>query len=165
MFDNTTEDFIQPDDAALTARGRALIMIGRDGIAGGDQQALEAYFHPTFRFHGPGGGEVTREDLWAFFAGYRSALEDFTVERRAVIDQGGEYMSARTSFSGVFTRPLELAPMGTLQPTGEPFDFDVINIFRVDAEDRLVEEWALYDTLLVMAKLGVDVGSAAGSGS
>lgn len=165
MYDNTTGDYIQLDDESLSDRGRELIKIGREGIVGGDQEALENYFHPDFRFHGPGGIPVGREDLWAFFANYRSALEDFEVERRAIIDNGGDFVSARTHFSGIFAHPLELPPLGTLQPTGEPFDFDVINIFRLDADGRLMEEWALYDTLSVMAKLGVDVGAAAATAS
>jgi predicted ester cyclase len=159
--DNTTGDDLQVDDPGLTRRARELVRIGQDGIAKENTAALEAFFHPDFRFHGPGGAELNREQLWAYFASARRAFDDFSVERQAVVDDGGTHLSSRTRFAGVFARTFDGTALGPLKPTGQRFSYDLINIFRYHEDGRLVEEWVQYDRLAQLAQLGVDVGDAA----
>ena len=54
-FGRTDENGLSADDESLPRRARDLIRIGNIGIAREDQAALDAFFHPKFRFHGPGG--------------------------------------------------------------------------------------------------------------
>lgn len=160
----TSEDadtHLRLDDPGLTDRGRALIRIGHDGIATENPAALEAYFHPDFRFHGPGGAELNREQLWAYFASIRRAMDGLTVERQAIIDDGGPYVTSRTRFDGVFTDVFDSTPVGSVQPTGQPFGYSATNIFRFHEDGRLIEEWVQYDRLDQLAQLGVEVGDAA----
>ncbi|WP_199444352.1 ester cyclase [Umezawaea beigongshangensis] len=158
---SSTDDDLRVDDPGLTERARALIRVGQDGIARENAAALDAFFHPDFRFHGPGGAELNREQLWAYFASARRAFDDFSVERQAIIDDGGPHLSSRTRFAGVFARTFDGTALGPLEPTGQPFSYDLINIFRYHEDGRLLEEWVQYDQLGQLAQLGVDVGDAA----
>jgi predicted ester cyclase len=104
-------------------------LIKRAGIAKEIKAALAAFFHPQFRFDGPS-GELTREQLWNYFAACREAFDDFTVTRQAVITDGADHLATRTRFAGVFVRTFSGLPEGPLQPNGKRFEYRVINFFR-----------------------------------
>lgn len=152
-FGRTDEGNLNADDASLPQRARDLIRIGMDGIARENAGAMAAFFHPEFRFHGPGGAESNREQLWAYFAACRAAFDDFTVTRQALVSDGGDHMATRTRFAGIFARPLTASPVGTLQPNGKRFGYNLVNIFRYAADGRLAEEWVQYDMLDFLAQL------------
>lgn len=152
-FGRTDEGNLSADDASLPQRARDLIRIGTDGIARENAAAMAAFFHPQFRFHGPGGADFSREQLWAYFAACRAAFDDFTVTRQAIVSDGGDYMAARTRFAGLFARPFAASPAGTLQPNGRRFEYDLVNIFRYAADGRLAEEWAQYDVRKFLSQL------------
>ena len=145
-FGRTREDNLRADDTSLPPRARALIRIGEDGIARENRAAMAAFFHPQFRFHGPVGAELDRDQLWAYFASCRAAFDDFTVTRQALVSDGGDYMAARTRFAGLFVRSFIGAPEGTIEPNGKRFEYRIVNIFRYAPDGRLAEEWAQYDT-------------------
>ena len=146
---------LSADDPKLSQRARELIRIGENGIAKENPQALEAFFHPDFRFHGTDGSTITREQLWAAFAGYRAAFDDFKVTRQQIFSDGGAHVAARTTFSGIFARPLTLPPIGRIEPHGKPVSWTINNVFRYAPDGRLIEEWAQYDSRLVFERLGV----------
>lgn len=148
----TDENGLSADDLSLPRRVRELIRIGNDGIAKKNDAALAAFFHPQFRFHGPS-GELTREQLWDYFAACRAAFDDFTVTRQAVISDGADYLATRTRFAGVFSRTFTGLPEGPLQPNGKRFEYRLINIFRYAPNGLLVEEWVQYDTRAFLAQL------------
>lgn len=155
MVETTTEENLSADDPGLDARARALVRIGEVGIAKEDQAAMEAFFAPDFRFHGPDGGTISRDALWDYFAACRAAFDDFRVTRQAIFSDGGAYVAARTTFSGIFARRFEASPIGPLEPTGKPMHYRINNVFRYDADGRLAEEWAQYDSRLFLESLGV----------
>ncbi|NUB44997.1 ester cyclase [Fertoebacter nigrum] len=157
MSDTITERSLRADDPGLPARVRALIWIGEIGIARENNAAMEQFFHPDFRFHGPEEPALTREHLWGYFAACRAAFDDFAVTRQQILSDGGDYLAARSTFSGVFVRPFTASPIGTLQPTGGPVTYRINNVFRYGPDGTLVEEWAQYDSLVVLKQLGVDV--------
>lgn len=152
---NSTDDDLSADDTSLDARARALIRIGQDGIARENQAAAEAFFAPDFRFHGPDGEATTREELFVYFAACRRAFDDFQVTRQAIFSDGGAFVGARSTFSGVFTRRFDASPIGPLEPTGNRMMYRVNNVFRYNNEGRLAEEWAQYDSRLLLESLGV----------
>jgi predicted ester cyclase len=152
-FGRTDELDLSADDPSLSERARALIRIGNVGIAKEDHAAVSAFFHPDFQFHGPGGAELDREQLWAFFATYRAALDDFTVTRQALVSDGGDYVASRTRFAGVFTRTFTGDAGGPIEPNGKPFEFRVVNIFRYAPNGQLAEEWVQYDVQAVLDQL------------
>lgn len=155
MFDDSTEENLSADDPALDGRARALIRIGEVGIAREDQAAMEDFFSPAFRFHGPDGEPIGREDLWAYFAACRRAFDDFRVTRQAIFSDGGAFVAARTTFSGVFARRFDASPLGPLEPTGGNVVYRINNVFRYDGDGRLAEEWAQYDSRLLLESLGI----------
>ena len=106
---------------------------------------MSALFHPDYQFHGPGGAELDREGLWAYFATCRAAFDEFTVTRQALVSDGGDYMASRTRFAGVFARPFDGAAGGPIQPNGQSIEYRVVNIFRYAANGQLAEEWVQYD--------------------
>jgi predicted ester cyclase len=142
-------------DPTLSERARALIRIGEEGIAKENPEALENFFHPDFRFHGTDGGTINREQLWEAFAGYRAAFDDFKVTRQQIFSDGGTLVAARTTFSGFFIRPLTFAPFGRIEPHGKRVAWSINNVFRYAPDGRLIEEWAQYDSRLVLERLGI----------
>ena len=154
-FDGSAEKNLRADDPTLTPRARGLIRIGETAIAREDPQALAAFFHPEFRFHGPDGMVLTKEVLWEYFAACRAAFDDFAVTRQQIFSDGGAYVAARTTFSGVFARPFTASPVGTLQPHGKRFFYKIHNVFRYAPDGKLIEEWAQSDSRLFLERLGV----------
>jgi predicted ester cyclase len=152
-FALTDEDHIGADDRRLPARARKLIRVGGIGIAREDPAALAAFFHPEFRFHGPRGAELDREQLWGYFAACRAAFDDFTVTRQTLVSDGGEYIAARTRFAGTFVRPFTGAPEGRIEPNGRPFEYRLVNIFRYARNGQLIEEWVQYDVESFLSQL------------
>jgi len=152
-FGRTDENDLSADDPSLPRRARELIRIGNIGIVKGDQAAMAAFFHPQFRFHGPGSAELNREQLWGYFASCRAAFDDFSVTRQALMSDGGDYIASRTRFAGVFARTFTGAPEGPIEPNGKRFEYRLINIFRYAPNGLLVEEWAQYDRSDFLAQL------------
>jgi predicted ester cyclase len=147
---------LSADDPALDRRARELIRIGEDGIARENQAALEAFFAADFVFHAPDGRILDREQLWKYFAACRRAFDDFQVTRQAIFSDGGSFVAARTTFSGVFARRFDASPIGPLEPTGSRAMYRINNIFRY-ANGKLAEEWAQYDTRSFLRSLGVSL--------
>jgi predicted ester cyclase len=153
-FGRTDENDLRAEDPSLPRRARELIRIGNIGIVKGDQTAMAAFFHPQFRFHGPGGAELNREQLWDYFASCRAAFDDFSVTRQALVSDGGDYIASRTRFAGVFARTFTGAPEeGPIEPNGKRFEYRVMNIFRYAPNGQLVEEWVQYDRSDFIAQL------------
>jgi predicted ester cyclase len=146
---------LRADDPRLSPRARDLIRIGEVAIARENPAAAARFFHPYFRFHGPDGGTLTREQLWTYFAACRAAFDDFSVTRQQIFSDGGDLLAARTTFRGTFARPFTASPLGTLQPHGRPIFYRINNVFRYAANGALIEEWAQYDSRLFLEQLGV----------
>jgi predicted ester cyclase len=152
-FAKTDEAGLRTSDAALSPRARALIRIGDVGIVREDPQALSDFFHPDFRFHGPAGAELTREQLWAYFAACRAAFDDFTIIRQTLVSDGRDHIAARTRFAGRFVRTFTGIPDDPIEPNGRPFAYTLLNLFRYGPNGQLTEEWAQYDTSALFDQL------------
>ncbi|WP_173008435.1 ester cyclase [Mycolicibacterium sp. P1-18] len=143
-FTRTNEVALRADDPTLSDRARDLIRIGEVGIVGGDADALKAFFHPDFRFHGPS-AELSLDELLDYFAACRAAFDDFSVTRQTIMSDGGHHLATRTRFAGVFARPFSGTAEGILQPNGKPFEYSIVNVFRYAPNGQLAEEWVQYD--------------------
>lgn len=151
-------NFIEPNDTQYDERSRALVSIGRTGIAQENSAALRAYFSPDFAFHGPD-GDLDFTGLEAFFGQMRAAFSDYYCERYEIVSSG-LLVGCRTEMGGIFNAPFEPTPFGTVQPHGGPVTLSLINMFRYDEEGRLAEEWVQYDNLGWMRQLGVELERA-----
>jgi len=144
---------LRADDQRLSERARKLIRIGETGIARQDDQALDAFFAPGFVFHGPA-GQTGYPQLKAAFAAYRASFKDFRVTRQAIVENG-DFVAARTTMSGVFVQTFD-TPFGSIAPTGRRAQWELVNIFRYDANGQLAEEWVQYDNAGMLRQLGVE---------
>src|ERR1700694_5844102 len=96
---------------------RDLIRIGDEAIVREDDVALRAYFSEDYVFHGPG-GDLSFDQLRAYFASLRAAFSDLRIVREQIIVDGN-FLAARTMFSGDFTGIFSYLPIGPIEPTGQ----------------------------------------------
>src|SRR6202050_3015878 len=118
---------------------RDLIRIGDEALARADDAALRAYFCADYVFHGPG-GDLGFDELSAYFASLRAAFSDLRLVREQIIVDGN-FLAARTMFSGDFTGVFTYSPIGPVEPTGEHLEWEVIGTFSYNDEGRRAEEW------------------------
>ena len=109
---------------------RGLIRIGDEAIAREDDAALRDYFGEDYVFHGPG-GDLSFDQLRAYFASLRAAFSDLRIVREQIIADG-KFLAARNTFSGDFTGVFTYSPIGPVEPTGQHLEWEVISTFRYD---------------------------------
>jgi predicted ester cyclase len=148
-----------PDFISDTPLAGDLIRIGDEAIAREDDAALRAYFAEDYVFHGPG-GDLSFDELRAYFASLRAAFSDLRLIREQIIVEGS-FLAARTTFSGVFTGVFTYSPIGPVEPTEEHLEWEVIGTFRYDDDRRLAEEWVQTDYRSFLTKLGVTTAESA----
>src|SRR5580700_10671194 len=142
---------------------RELISIGDEAIATEDDAKLRAYFTEDYVFHGPG-SDLGFDELSAYFASLRAAFSDLRLVREQIIVDGN-FLAARTTFSGDFTGVFTYSPIGPVEPTGQHLEWEVIGIFRYNDEGRLAAEWVQTDYRSFLTKLGVITTESAQQGS
>src|SRR4029453_7049259 len=87
-----------------------LARIGELEISGEDQAAVDAYFAPDFRFHGPDGRELDYEGLQTSFRSLRAAFDDRIITRGIVVVEG-KYVACQTTIAGTFVRGSTNSPV------------------------------------------------------
>jgi predicted ester cyclase len=135
-----------------------LIRIGDEAIACEDDAALRAYFADDYVFHGPG-GDLGFDELSAYFTSLRAAFSGLRLVREQIIADGN-FLAARTTFSGDFTGVFASSPIGPVEPTGQHLEWELIGTFRYD-DGRLAEEWVQTDYRSFLTKLGVTTTESA----
>src|SRR5580692_10354972 len=106
---------------------------------------------------------IAREDnaaLSAYFASLRAAFTDLRLVREQIIADGN-FLAARTTFSGDFTAVFTYSPIGPAEPTGQHLEWEVIGTFRYRDDGRLAEEWVQTDYRSLLTKLGVTTAEPA----
>jgi predicted ester cyclase len=132
-----------------------LIHIGDEAIASENDAKLKDYFAEDYVFHGPG-SDLSFDQLRAYFASLRAAFRNLQIVREQIIVDGN-FLAARTTFSGDFVGTFTYSPIGPVDPTGQHLEWEVIGTFRYDDEGRLAEEWVQTDYRSFLTKLGVTV--------
>jgi predicted ester cyclase len=84
----------------------------------------------------------------------RAAFSDLRLVREQIIADGN-FLAARTTFSGDFTGVFTYSPIGPAEPTGQHLEWEVIGTFRYHDDGRLAEEWVQTDYRSLLTKLGV----------
>ena len=138
---------------------RGLIRIGDEAIAREDDAKLRDYYAEEYVFHRPG-GDLSFEELRAYFASLRAAFSNLRLVRGQIIADG-RFLAARNTFSGDFTGVFTSSPIGPVKPTGQHVEWEAINTFRYDDDERLAEEWVQTDYRSFLAKLGVTATESA----
>jgi len=138
---------------------RDLIRIGDEAIAREDDAALRAYFAEGYVFHSPG-RDLGFDQLSGYFASLRAAFTGLRLVREQIIADGN-FLAARTTFSGDFTAVFTYSPIGPVEPTGQHLEWEVIGTFRNRDDGRLAEEWVQTDYRGLLTKLGVTTTESA----
>ena len=143
-----TQKFSRDD---LVAR---IVRAGELEVSGDAPEEVGDYFAPDFTFHGPGGAESDYAGLAGYFQSLRAAFDDRSI-RRGIVLVEGDHVACQTWIEGTFVREFTQSPIGPVVPNGKRVVFDLINIFRVDDDGRLVEEYVATDNKSVLEQLGV----------
>jgi predicted ester cyclase len=130
---------------------RELIHIGDDAIVRENDVMLREYYTADYVLHLPT-RDLDFDALRSYFASLRAAFKDFRIVREQIIVEG-LHVAARTSFSGVFEGVFTQSPVGPLAPHGQPVSWEVMNMFRYNADARLAEEWVQTDPAVLVEKL------------
>jgi hypothetical protein len=93
---------------------RELIRVGDEAIATEDDAKLNAYFRDDYVFHGPG-GDLSFAELSAYFASLRVGFSNLRIVREQIIVDGN-FLAARTAFSGDFTSVFTYSPIDPWNP-------------------------------------------------
>jgi predicted ester cyclase len=142
-----------PTRNELVAR---IVRAGELRVSVDDGAETESYFDKSqFRFHGPGGFEADYSGLANYFKSIREAFEDRSI-RRGIIVAEGEHIACQTWIEGTFVREFAYSPVGSLPPNGQRVVWDLINIFRLDDQGRMVEEWVQTDYRSFLRQLGAE---------
>jgi predicted ester cyclase len=129
-----------------------LVRAGEIEVTGEDIETVADYFAPGFEFNGPGGFITDSNGLWDYFASVRAAFDDRSI-RRGVIVVEGNTIACQTWIEGTFVREFTRSPVGPLQPNGRRVVWQLLNIFVMDDEGRIVQEWASTDNTTVLEQL------------
>ena len=123
-------------------------------VSGDNQAELDSYFDTReFRFHGPDGFETDYAGLANYFKAIRAAFDDRSI-RRGIIVAEANYIACQTWIEGTFVREFTQSPAGALVPNGRRVVWDLANIFRLDDQGRLIEEWVRTDYRSFLRQLG-----------
>jgi predicted ester cyclase len=131
-----------------------LARVGQLLISGDSKGELDSYFDSTlYRIHGDDGFEADYSGTLDYFESIRSAFDNRSLRRGVTIVEG-HYAACQTWIEGRFVRDFTYSPVGPLAPNGQRITFDLINMFRLDERDLLVEEWIRSDNRSLLRQLG-----------
>jgi predicted ester cyclase len=129
-----------------------LVRAGELEVSGEHPDELRDYFAPTFAFDGPGGFESDFAGLSDYFASVRNAFDDRSI-RHGIMVVEGNTIACQTWIDGEFVREFTESPAGPIPPNGRRILFDLINIFQMDDEGRLLEEHVRTDNRAFLEQL------------
>jgi predicted ester cyclase len=129
-----------------------LVRAGEIEVTGEDIETVSEYFATEFEFNGPGGFVAGSKGLLDYFASLRAAFDDRSIRRGIVIVEGNT-IACQTWIEGTFVREFTQSPVGPLQPNGRKVIWELLNIFVMDDEGRILKEWASTDNATVLKQL------------
>lgn len=140
---------VQAQDAG--GYGSIINRLAEEGLVQGNDAVLEEFIADDYVIHTPF-GDLNRDAVSGMFAAMRAAMTDFNFGREIMVEQG-DLVATRSVASGNFDNEFA-SPFGVFPPTGQPFRWEIINIFRFNDEGKVQEEWAQFDTAAFFAALG-----------
>ncbi|MDO8049873.1 ester cyclase [Janthinobacterium sp. SUN211] len=136
------------DKVALAARRYAAFWQSGDPVLA--RQALADDFTdrslPAGRPQGLAGPLQASQVFHAAVPDLQVAIEDMLV--------AGDRVTLRLHFTGRFTGVFP-TPQGSLQGQGQAIDFYAFDLYRVNAQGRISDNWHLEDNLTLLRQLGV----------
>ncbi|MFZ0973169.1 MAG: ester cyclase [Solirubrobacteraceae bacterium] len=129
-----------------------LVRAGEIEVTGEDIETVADYFAPGFEFNGPGGFVADFDGLLNYFASVRAGFDDRSI-RRGIVVVEGNMIACQTWIEGTFVREFTHSPVGPLQPNGRKVVWQLLNIFVMDDQGRILKEWASTDNATVLEQL------------
>lgn len=129
-----------------------LVRAGEIEVTGEDIDTVDDYFAPEFEFNGPGGFVADFNGLSDYFASVRAAFDHRSIRRGIMIVEGNT-IACQTWIEGTFVREFTLSPVGPLHPNGRKIVWQLLNIFVMDDQGRIRQEWASTDNTTVLEQL------------
>jgi predicted ester cyclase len=129
-----------------------LVRAGEIEVTGDNIETVGDYFAPGFEFNGPGGFVADFNGLSDYFASVRAAFDDRSI-RRGIMVVEGNTIACQTWIEGNFVREFTHSPVGPLQPNGHKVVWQLLNIFVMDDQGRILKEWASTDNATVLQQL------------
>jgi len=129
-----------------------LVRAGEIEVTGEDIDTVADYFAPGFEFNGPDGSVADFNGLSDYFASLRAAFDDRSI-RRGIIVVENNTIACQTWIEGTFVREFTHSPVGTLKPNGRKVVWQLLNIFVMDDQGRILQEWASADNATVLEQL------------
>lgn len=150
---------VQAQEDAEAAHRDALNRLGTEWLLQGDNAVLEEFVADDYVVHSPL-GDLNRDAVSGLFAAIRAALTDMEVTRDNLVVEG-DVAALRSVITGTFENEFNGGAMGIFPPTGLPFRWETINIFRFNNAGQIQEEWVQSDVATLMAQLGAMPAPAA----
>lgn len=122
-----------------------------DAFVKGDKAWWEANIAPGFKRHDPGlpYEVVGPPGLQHHHDVLLTGVPDLNLHIHTVIGEGDKVLAC-LRFKGTHT-----GDMFGNRPTGNPIDVEVFDLFRFGEDGRMVEHWAMVDSLGLLKALGV----------
>lgn len=138
---------------AATQRNRSTRAVVRSFVRdvwnGEDPTTIETLTTEDFALHQLVAKEDhDRESFAAFQADVRTAIPDLTIEIEDLVVDGDDAVAL------VRMRGTPERPMQAIRPTGESFDVDAFQKYRL-SNGRIVEVWVMVDAIGTMRQLGL----------
>ena len=121
-------------------------------MTGEDIETVGDYFAPEFEFNGPGGFVTDSNGLWDYSASVRAGFDDRSIRRGIVVVEGNT-IACQTWIEGTFVREFTQSLVGPLQPNGRKVVWQLLNIFVVDDQGRILKEWASTGNAKILEQL------------
>lgn len=115
-----------------------------------DAAGIAELVSPNIRYHGPAVSASSSEEYLQIYESLLSALDDTNVTVEELINEGDKVVSR------VVLRGVHVGSLLGLAPTGRPFVFPIVTIFRIE-DGRIAEEYQMYDGLDLLNQLGMEM--------
>lgn len=135
-----------------SAHIETILRITEEAFNQGNLDVIDELFAEDYISYDNNGVEGDREAFKAFIVAARDAMPDYEA-RVDLMVVNGDWMAFRFKSSGTFENEFAFFP--GLPPTGEQVDINVHVILRFNEAGQLVEEWDLFDNLLMLSGLGI----------
>jgi len=90
-----------------------------------------------------------------YFKAIRAAFNDRSIRRGIIVAEDND-VACQTWIEGTFFREFTQSPAGALPPNGQRVVWDLLNIFRLGDQGRMVEERVRTDYRSFLRQLGTE---------
>lgn len=122
-----------------------------------DWDYLKAAHHPDLVAHTAGGSGPLRghDELSGMLNGMLGAFPDMRIGNDYPLQFGdGDWTTAMARVTGTFSGRIAKPDGNDIPGTGKPFDVWMVTNARWE-DDKLVEEWVFWDTMLLAEQIGL----------